>query len=75
MDGFAANPKNPVALIILAVSIVLGGFVGKLGGSLFEYIQSLYAFFAPPFAAVFGLGILWRQSFLDSPLASQLSST
>ena len=35
--------------------------VGKLGGSLFEYIQSLYAFFAPPFAAVFVLGILWRR--------------
>jgi SSS family solute:Na+ symporter len=32
-----------------------------MGGSLFEYIQSLYAFFAPPFAAVFLLGILWRR--------------
>ena len=49
------------SVIILAISIVLGGFVGKLGGSLFEYIQSLYAFFAPPFAAVFVLGILWRR--------------
>ena len=49
------------SVIILAISIVLGGFVGKLGGSLFEYIQSLYAFFAPPFAAVFLLGILWRR--------------
>jgi SSS family solute:Na+ symporter len=49
------------SVIILAIAIVLGGFVGKLGGSLFEYIQSLYAFFAPPFAAVFVLGILWRR--------------
>lgn len=49
------------SVILLAVSIVLGGFVGKLGGSLFEYIQSLYAFFAPPFAAVFVLGVLWRR--------------
>lgn len=49
------------SVIILAISIVLGGFVGSLGGSLFEYIQSLYAFFAPPFAAVFTLGILWRR--------------
>lgn len=49
------------SVVILAISIVLGGFVGKLGGSLFEYIQSLYAFFAPPFAAVFVLGILWRR--------------
>ena len=31
---------------------VVFSVVGKLGGSLFEYIQSLYAFFAPPFAAV-----------------------
>ena len=49
------------SVVILAISIVLGGFVGHLGGSLFEYIQSLYAFFAPPFAAVFVLGILWRR--------------
>ncbi len=49
------------SVVILAFSILLGGFVGKLGGSLFEYIQSLYAFFAPPFAAVFVLGIIWRR--------------
>ena len=47
--------------VILAIAIVLGRYVGQLGGSLFEYIQSLYAFFAPPFAAVFLLGILWRR--------------
>jgi len=49
------------SVVILTISIVLGGFVGELGGSLFEYIQSLYAFFSPPFAAVFVLGILWRR--------------
>jgi len=49
------------SIVILAFSILLGGFVGKLGGSLFEYIQSLYAFFAPPFSAVFVLGIVWRR--------------
>lgn len=47
------------SVIILAISIVLDGFVGRLGGSLFESIQSLYAFFAILFAAVFVLGILW----------------
>lgn len=46
---------------VLVVAIVLGGFIDRLGGSLFEYIQSLYAFFAPPFAAVFLLGILWKR--------------
>ena len=47
--------------VVLLVAIVLGGFIGRLGGSLFEYIQSLYAFFAPPFAAIFLLGILWKR--------------
>jgi SSS family solute:Na+ symporter len=49
------------SVAILAIAIVLGRYVGELGGSLFEYIQSLYAFFAPPFAAVFVLGIVWRR--------------
>ncbi len=48
--------------IVLLIAIVLGGFISKLGGSLFVYIQSLYAFFAPPFAAVFLLGILWKRT-------------
>jgi SSS family solute:Na+ symporter len=45
----------------LAIAIGLGGMIGNISGSLFEYIQSLYAFFAPPFAAVFLLGITWRR--------------
>ncbi len=49
------------SFIILLVSIILASFVGKLGGSLFVYIQTLYAFFAPPFAAIFVLGILFRR--------------
>ncbi|MDZ7615571.1 MAG: sodium/solute symporter [Patescibacteria group bacterium] len=47
--------------VVLAIAIVLGGFIGRLGGGLFVYIQTLYAFFAPPFAAVFLLGILWKR--------------
>ncbi|GMW03038.1 MAG: sodium transporter [Candidatus Hydrogenedentota bacterium] len=46
---------------VLVVSMVLAAFIDKLGGSLFVYIQSLYAFFAPPFAAVFLMGILFRR--------------
>ncbi|HAR67050.1 MAG TPA: Na+/glucose cotransporter [Lentisphaeria bacterium] len=46
---------------ILVIATGLGGMIGKLGGGLFEYIQALYAFFAPPFAAVFLLGVLWRR--------------
>ena len=49
------------SFFIIVVSIILAGFIGKLGGSLFVYIQTLYAFFAPPFAAIFVLGILFRR--------------
>jgi SSS family solute:Na+ symporter len=48
-------------LVILVIAIVLAGFIERLGGSLFVYIQTLYAFFAPPFAAVFLLGILFKR--------------
>jgi solute:Na+ symporter, SSS family len=49
------------SIVVLAIAITLGGFIGRLGGNLFVYIQSLYAFFAPPFSAVFLLGILWKR--------------
>ena len=54
--------------VVLGIAILLGGMIGQLGGSLFIYIQSLYAFFAPPFAAVFLLGILWRRINADGAL-------
>ena len=60
-DKHLVNVGVVSSVVILAVAIVLGGFIGRLGGGLFIYIQSLYAFFAPPFAAVFLLGILWRR--------------
>ncbi|MCU0913256.1 MAG: sodium/solute symporter [Planctomycetes bacterium] len=49
------------SVVVMVIAAVLGMFIGRLGGSLFLYIQSLYAFFAPPFAAVFLLGILSRR--------------
>ena len=49
------------SVLVMVIAAVLAGFIGRLGGSLFVYIQSLYAFFAPPFAAVFLLGILLRR--------------
>ncbi|MHC4122949.1 MAG: sodium:solute symporter family transporter [Planctomycetota bacterium] len=49
------------SVVILVVSIVLAGFIERLGGSLFVYIQTLYAFFAPPFASVFLFGILFKR--------------
>jgi len=48
-------------LFFLIVSIILAGYINVISGSLFVYIQTLYAFFAPPFASVFLLGILFRR--------------
>ncbi|MBI4580263.1 MAG: sodium/solute symporter, partial [Planctomycetes bacterium] len=44
-------------LTILILAIVLGYGIRFLGTGLFEYIQTLYAFFAPPFGAIFLLGV------------------
>ena len=49
------------SVVILIISIVIAGFINRLSGSLFVYVQSLYAFFAPPFGAVFVLGVMWRR--------------
>jgi len=49
------------SIVILVISIVLARYIERFGGSLFVYIQTLYAFFAPPFGAVFLLGILFRR--------------
>jgi SSS family solute:Na+ symporter len=50
-----------VSTTILIAAIIMAMFIGKLGESLFVYIQTLYAFFAPPFSAVFLLGILFKR--------------
>ncbi|MBN1418205.1 MAG: sodium/solute symporter [Planctomycetes bacterium] len=49
------------SVAILGVAIVLAGLIQDYDGSLFVYIQTLYNFFAPPFAAIFLLGILFRR--------------
>jgi SSS family solute:Na+ symporter len=49
------------AVLILVVAICLARGIELLGSGLFEYIQTLYAFFAPPFGAIFLLGILFRR--------------
>lgn len=49
------------SVVILILSIALSGFISRFEGGLFIYIHTLYAFFAPPFSAVFLLGILWRR--------------
>ena len=58
------------SVLVLAVAIFIGGFIDVLGGGLFEYVISLYVLFAPPFAAVFLLGILWRRVTAPAALAT-----
>ena len=58
------------SILVLAVAIFIGGFIDVLGGGLFEYVISLYVLFAPPFAAVFLLGILWRRVTAPAALAT-----
>lgn len=50
------------SIIILIISIGLALVIQSLQGiSLFVYIQTLFTYFAPPFSAIFLLGILWKR--------------
>lgn len=50
------------SIIILLISIGLALVIQSLQGvSLFVYIQTLFTYFAPPFSAIFLLGILWKR--------------
>ncbi len=62
-----------ISVIVLIISIALGEFVGLLGEGLFIYIQTMYAFFAPPFSAIFILGIFWKRTNARGALAGVLS--
>ncbi len=62
-----------ISTVVLIISIFLGEFIGMLGEGLFIYIQTLYAFFAPPFSAVFILGIFWKRTTAKGALFGVLS--
>lgn len=49
------------SIIVMVIGILLAPAIERMGKGLFVYIQTLYAFFAPPFASVFLLGILFRR--------------
>lgn len=50
------------ATLLLVVSGLLWiPFIGVMSNQLFIYLQSVQAYIAPPIAAVFLLGILWKQ--------------
>jgi solute:Na+ symporter, SSS family len=47
--------------IILILSIVLAIILALTKINIFVYIQTMYTFIAPPFSAIFLLGMLWRR--------------
>ena len=49
-----------VAAVVIGILIAI--WLSSAGGGIFQYIQTLNAFFAPPFAAIFVLGILTRRA-------------
>lgn len=48
------------ATVLLGIALAI--WLGANGGGIFEYVQTLNAFFAPPFAAIFLLGLLTRRA-------------
>ena len=57
-------------VVVLVVSMALAPWIEKLGQGVFVYIQNLYAYFAPPFSAVFVVGIVWRRATGGAALAT-----
>jgi SSS family solute:Na+ symporter len=49
------------SVIVTIIGILLAPGIAKMGKGLFVYIHTLFAFFAPPFASVFLLGIMFRR--------------
>ena len=47
--------------IILIISIILSMILAMTKINIFVYIQSLYTFIAPPFSAIFLLGMIWKK--------------
>ena len=48
--------------ILVALGLVWIPFMKAISGQLFTYLQSVQAYIAPPIAAVFLIGVLWRRA-------------
>jgi SSS family solute:Na+ symporter len=51
-----------ISVIVLTIAVLIAPFIENLGQGVFVYVQNLYAHFAPPFAAIFLVGILWKRA-------------
>lgn len=59
-----------VSIAVLAIAIILAPFIGLLKKGVFIYIQDLYAHFAPPFSALFVVGLLWKRANAKAAVAT-----
>jgi SSS family solute:Na+ symporter len=50
------------SVVTVVLGILIAIWLSAFGGGVFQYIQTLNAFFAPPFAAIFVLGLLTRSA-------------
>ncbi|MDO5566309.1 MAG: sodium/solute symporter [Planctomycetia bacterium] len=48
--------------VLMIFSILYSPFVGKLGGGIFNYFQTLASYVTVPLATVFLIGILWKRA-------------
>jgi SSS family solute:Na+ symporter len=48
-------------IVVVALGIIWIPILRALSGSLYEYLQNVQAFIAPPITAVFLLGIFWKR--------------
>ena len=55
---FGVNASVVTVVLGIAMAVV----VTLIGGGIFQYVQTLNAFVAPPFAAIFLLGLLWKNA-------------
>ena len=55
---FGVHASIAAVLLGIAMAVV----VTLVGGGIFQYVQTLNAFVAPPFAAIFLLGLLWKNA-------------
>jgi SSS family solute:Na+ symporter len=49
-------------IVILIVSMLIGYYFSQQKQSLYEQLQSIFFFIAPPFAVIFLVGLLWRRA-------------
>jgi SSS family solute:Na+ symporter len=49
-------------IVILIVSMLIGYYFSLQKQSLYEQLQSIFFFIAPPFAVIFLVGLLWRRA-------------